>query len=64
MSTEELSVRDKRVYELAASIASLLREHPERGEAIDAHDMARVMFRSKTTSRPFQVPSEYLQERV
>ena len=63
MSSEEL--RDKRIHDLALSIASLLREHPDRAEAIDAYDMARVFFRKATSSRPVpQVPSEFFQERA
>jgi hypothetical protein len=64
-SEEQPGERDKRVYDLAVNIASLLREHSDRAEAIDAYDMARVLFRKAASLRPFpQVPSEYLQERA
>lgn len=41
----QLSARERRIIALASSINKLMREHTDRYEAIDAYDMARVMFR-------------------
>ena len=37
--------RERRIIALAKQIAALMREHKDRYEAIDAYDMARVLFR-------------------
>lgn len=64
-TSEDIEARDKRVSELALAIVSLMREHKDRAEAIDAYDIARIAFRKPTSLRPFpQVPVEYLQERT
>jgi hypothetical protein len=63
--SKELAARDKRVKLLANAITALMRKHTDRGEAIDAYDMARIAFRKPTSLRPYpQVPTEYLQERI
>ncbi len=63
--SKELVARDKRVKKLSEAITGLMRKHTNRGEAIDAYDMARIAFRKPTSDRPFpQVPAEYLQERI
>lgn len=46
--TEQLSPREKRIVTLASSINNLMRQHKDRNEAIDAYDVARVMFRKGT----------------
>lgn len=43
-----LSTRERKIVILAVNIANLMRQHPDRNEAIDAYDMARVLFRKGT----------------
>jgi hypothetical protein len=51
--------RDKRIKKLAQEICQLMRNHSDRVEAIDAYDMARILFRKPNSHRPIQpVPSE------
>jgi len=40
-----LSRREKAIIKLASRINNLMRQHKDRNEAIDAYDMARVLFR-------------------
>jgi hypothetical protein len=42
--------KEKRIYSLALSITALMRNHPDRLEAIDAYDMARILFRKESSS--------------
>jgi hypothetical protein len=42
---ESVSRREKSIIKLASRISNLMREHKDRCEAIDAYDMARVLFR-------------------
>lgn len=49
----KLSAREKRIVSVAASINNVMREHPDRNEAIDAYDMARVLFRKGTDEKGF-----------
>lgn len=44
-SNPQSTVREQRIFALALSLASAMRAHPDRDEAIDAYDMARVLFR-------------------
>jgi hypothetical protein len=46
--------RDKRIASLSAKIVHLMREHPNRVEAIAAHDMARILFRRDFPAIPSQ----------
>jgi len=39
------SSRDARIKRLAKKFAVLMRQHSDRVEAIDAYDMARILFR-------------------
>lgn len=39
------SQRERSIIKLATRINDLMREHKDRCEAIDAYDMARVLFR-------------------
>jgi hypothetical protein len=48
VQTSSLSTREKRIIRLASSINELMRKHKDRNEAIDAYDMARVLFRRGT----------------
>jgi hypothetical protein len=51
--------RDLRINELAQEICQLMRNHPDRAEAIDAYDIARVFFRKPCSHRPIlPVPNE------
>jgi hypothetical protein len=43
-----MRAREKRVVKLAQAINVLMRKHPDRNEAIDAYDVARVLFRKGT----------------
>jgi hypothetical protein len=47
------SGRQKRVISLARKIDGVMRAHPDRYEAIDAHDMARVLFRLASDEEDF-----------
>ena len=49
MST--LESRDQRVYKLASRIADLMRKSENRAEAVDAHDMAKIIFRREVSNR-------------
>jgi hypothetical protein len=42
------SKREERIFSLAVSISDLMRSHTDRNEAIDAYDVARVLFRKQT----------------
>jgi len=51
--------RDIRIKKLAQEICQLMRNHPDRVEAIDAYDMARILFRKPNSRRPIlPVPRE------
>ena len=50
MRVNGLSQRECRVLNLASSINGLMREHTDRNEAIDAYDMARILFRKTIES--------------
>lgn len=43
-----MTAREKRIVKLAQSINVLMRKHPDRNEAIDAYDAARILFRNPT----------------
>jgi hypothetical protein len=45
MQESSLSEREERIVSLASAINNAMRAHPDRDEAIDAYDMARVFFR-------------------
>ena len=47
-TTGKFSPRERRVVNLAVAINRLMREHKDRNEAIDAYDMARILFRKGT----------------
>ena len=47
------TAREKRIFKLAQSISNQMRQHPDRNEAIDAYDMARVLFRFETKDEGF-----------
>lgn len=49
----KLSARERRIVSLATSINKVMREHVDRNEAIDAYDMARVLFRKGTDEKGF-----------
>jgi hypothetical protein len=51
MSTVTLENRDENVRNLAVKIALLMREHGNRAEAIDAYDMAKILFRRPAPNR-------------
>ena len=53
----KLSAREKRIVSLAASINNAMREHADRNEAIDAYDMARVLFRKGISEKGFTARS-------
>ena len=62
-----MSSRNERIYRLATKITDLLRKHENRAEAVDAHDMARIMFRRPVPNRDqtyFAVPEESLESRL
>ena len=44
-SATSQSQREQSIIKLATRINNLMREHKDRCEAIDAYDMARVLFR-------------------
>lgn len=52
VSNQELNLRDDRVRSLALKIASLMRSHINRAEAVDAYDMAKIIFRRSAVNRP------------
>lgn len=37
--------KDRDIHSLAVKIVDLMRRHPDRNEAIDAHFVARILFR-------------------
>ena len=41
-----MTAREKRIIKLAQAINTLMHKHPNRNEAIDAYDVARILFRS------------------
>lgn len=45
MQSPSQSRRQEAIFKLASQINELMRKHPNRAEAIDAYDMARVLFR-------------------
>lgn len=47
-ATNNASGREKRIISLAKKIDVIMREHEDRLEAIDAYDMARILFRKGT----------------
>jgi len=47
---------------MAAEITALLRGSENRAEAIDAHDMARIMFRREASNRHDLTSSEVREE--
>ncbi len=44
-SATSKSQRERSIIKLATRISDLMRQHKDRCEAIDAYDMARVLFR-------------------
>ena len=46
--------KEKAILSLAVKIVDLMRGHPDQWEAIDAHDVARILFRKSKNvqSRP------------
>jgi hypothetical protein len=59
------SSRDARIKRLAQEICRLMRQHSDRVEAIDAYDMARILFRRPSSHRPiFPVPDESAATRI
>ena len=44
--------RERRIYALALSISQIMRSHPDRTEAIDAYDVARILFRKGSNDHP------------
>jgi hypothetical protein len=52
-SKDRLSRRERRIVRLASGINNLMRKHPDRYEAIDAYDVARVMFRLGSDEEEF-----------
>jgi len=48
--------RDRRVTSVATRIVTVMREHSSRSEAIDAHDMARILFRKESSLRIVSQP--------
>ena len=54
--------RDERVRSLATKITLLLRRSKNRAEAIDAHDMARIIFRREAPNRLDLTSSPILEE--
>jgi hypothetical protein len=55
--TKENCNRDRRVTSVANRILKVMREHSSRAEAIDAHDMARILFRKESSLRIVSQPS-------
>ena len=43
--------RDESIQVLATKIVDVMRQHANRAEAIDAHDMAKIMFRRPSANR-------------
>ena len=41
-----MTAREKRIIKLAQALNALMHKHPNRNEAIDAYDAARILFRS------------------
>ncbi len=59
MQSSSQSRRQKSIIKLASQINDLMRSHPDRAEAIDAYDMARVLFRKPNSHRPIlPIPPE------
>jgi hypothetical protein len=62
-----MSSRDDRVHSLATKIATLMRDHENRAEAVDAHDMAKILFRRPLANRDqtcSPIPEECLEVRT
>lgn len=60
---EGLSAREKRIVNLASQINKLMRQHPDRVEAIDAYDVARVLFRTDSgLRRTIAQPTQFIAE--
>jgi hypothetical protein len=60
----EMAVKDEQVLALASEIVALMRKHPLRHEAIDALDVARVLFRPSLgkTIHDQASPEQFLRE--
>jgi hypothetical protein len=59
MQTSSQSSRQESIVKLASQINELMLNHPDRTEAIDAYDMARVLFRKPNSRRPIlAIPCE------
>ena len=45
MECAKMQTKDQRVVNLASQICAILRDHPDRWEALEAMNVARVLFR-------------------
>lgn len=54
---QNIKGREKRVISLAQKILAVMRQSQSRTVAIDAHDVARVLFRKEETFRAIVPPA-------
>jgi hypothetical protein len=43
--------REQRIFSLARQIAEIMRNHPDRLEALDANSVAKILFRENSTDQ-------------